>query len=126
MDYQLYKIKLYRDIFFTSTLVLILLSVYPGNLIGLIIFGDDSTLPGSDKFHHFISYFFVSFFGFLSFSKKGKLLKILFFLLGLGLFLELFQIWIPNRYFELLDIFFNIGGVVISLAIFKFLKFKEK
>jgi phenolic acid decarboxylase len=36
---------LYKIIFHTGTGVLILLSVYPGNLIGLIFFGDDTTFP---------------------------------------------------------------------------------
>ena len=86
-------------------------------MIGLIFFGDDSTVPGSDKIHHFLSYFLTSIFGFLAYSDK-KFLKIFLFLLSLGFFLVLFQLWIPNRYFELLDIVANFSGVLFSFLIF--------
>ena len=113
---------LYKVIFHTSTCALILLSVYPGNLIGLIFFGDDTTLPGSDKLHHFLSYFLVSGFGFLAYPEKNFFFKLLVFLLGLAFFLELFQIWIPNRYFEFLDMFSNFSGVFLALIATKVLK----
>ena len=98
-----------------------MLSLYPGNLIGLIFFGDDSTVPGSDKIHHFLLYFLTSAFGFLAYSDK-KFLKLFLFLLSLGFFLELFQLWIPNRYFELLDLVANFLGVLSSFLIFAVLQ----
>jgi lipopolysaccharide export system permease protein len=49
-------------------------------------------------------------------------LKLLVFLLGLAFFLELFQIWIPNRYFEFLDMFSNFSGVFLALIATKVLK----
>ena len=113
---------LYKVIFHTGTCALILLSVYPGNLIGLIFFGDDRTFPGSDKFHHFLSYFLVSGFGFLAYPEKIFFFKLLVFLLGVAFFLELFQIWIPNRYFEFLDMFSNFSGVFLALIATKVLK----
>ena len=113
---------LYKVIFHTGTCVLILLSVYPGNLMDLVFFGDDTTFPGSDKFHHFLSYFLVSGFGFLAYPEKNFFLKLLVFLLGLAFFLELFQIWIPNRYFEFLDMFSNFSGVFLALIATKVLK----
>ncbi len=115
------KIVFYKFIFFLSVFTLTLLSLYPGNLIGLIFFGDDSTVPGSDKIHHFLSYFLTSAFGFLAYSDK-KFLKLFLFLLSLGFFLELFQLWIPNRYFELLDLVANFSGVLSSFLIFAVLQ----
>jgi len=113
---------LYKVIFHTGTCALLLLSFYPGNLIGLVFFGDDTTFPGSDKFHHFLSYFLVSGFGFLAYPEKNFFLKLLVFLLGLAFFLELFHIWIPNRYFEFLDMFSNFSGVFLALIATKVLK----
>ena len=118
------KIVFYKFIFFLSVFTLTLLSFYPGNLIGLIFFGDNSTVPGSDKIHHFLSYFLTSAFGFLAYSDK-KFLKLFLFLISLGFFLELFQIWIPNRYFELLDIVANFSGVLFSFLIFIVLQKKN-
>ena len=115
------KIVFYKFIFFLSVFTLTLLSLYPGNLIGLIFFGDDSTVPGSDKIHHFLSYFLTSTFGFLAYSDK-KFSKLFLFLLSLGFFLELFHLWIPNRYFELLDLVANFSGVLSSFLIFAVLQ----
>jgi len=85
------KIVFYKFIFFLSVFTLTLLSLYPGNLIGLIFFGDDSTVPGSDKIHHFLSYFLTSAFGFLAYSDK-KFLKLFLFLLSLGFFFRIISI----------------------------------
>ena len=115
------KIVFYKLIFFGSVFVLTVLSLYPGNLIGLIFFGDDSTVPGSDKMHHFLSYLLTSTFGFLAYSDKN-FFRLFLFLLGLGFFLEIFQLWIPNRYFELLDLVANFSGVISSFLIFTVLQ----
>ena len=49
-------------------------------------------------------------------------LNLFLFLLSLGFFLELFQLWIPNRYFELLDLIANFSGVISSFLIFTVLQ----
>ena len=115
------KIVFYKLIFFGSVFVLIVLSLYPGNLIGLIFLGDDSTAPGSDKMHHFFSYLLTSTFGFLAYSDKN-FFRLFLFLLSLGFFLEVFQLWIPNRYFEFLDLIANFSGVLLSFLLFVILK----
>ena len=115
------KIAFYKLIFFGSVFVLVVLSLYPGNLIGLIFLGDDSTVPGSDKMHHFLSYLLISSFGFLAYSDKN-FFRLFLFLLSLGFFLEVFQLWIPNRYFEFLDLIANFSGVLLSFLLFVILK----
>jgi VanZ family protein len=117
------KIVFYKLIFFGSIFVLIVLSLYPGNLIGLIFFGDDSTVPGSDKMYHFLSYLLTSTFGFLAYSNKD-FFRLLLFLLSLGFFLEASQLWIPNRYFEFLDLIANFSGVLLSFLLFVILQKK--
>jgi glycopeptide antibiotics resistance protein len=67
--------------------------------------------------HHFLSYLLTSTFGFLAYSDKN-FFRLFLFLLGLGFFLEIFQLWIPNRYFEFLDLIANFSGVLLSFLLF--------
>ncbi len=113
----MFKINYCKFIFFTNIFVIVLLSVYPGSLLGLIFFGNDDVLPGSDKSHHFIAYFITTIFGLLAYSEKNIFLQLSFSLLLLGSILEIIQIWIPNRSFELLDMLSNTSGVVIGLGV---------
>ena len=79
------KIVFYKLFFFGSVFVLIVLSLYPGNLIGIILYNDQSVFSGSNNMHHFLSYLFTSTFGFLAYLKK-RFLSLLLFLLILGFF----------------------------------------
>ena len=56
MDYNKY-LKFFKYIFILLLILLVAVSVFPGNLVNLILIGDASTSPSSDKFSHFISYF---------------------------------------------------------------------
>jgi len=118
----MFKINFFKFIFFLNIFFLSLISLYPGNLIGLIFFGDDTTFPGSDKLHHFLSYLILSVLGSLAYYEKFFFYKLLIFLILIGFFLELFQIWIPNRYFEFLDIFANFSGIIVGMYSFKLFK----
>ena len=118
----MFKINFFKFLFFLNIFFLSLISLYPGNLIGLIFFGDDTTFPGSDKLHHFLSYLILSVLGSLAYYEKFFFYKLLIFLILIGFFLELFQIWIPNRYFEFLDIFANFSGIIVGMYSFKLFK----
>jgi len=118
----MFKINFFKFLFFLNIFFLSLISLYPGNLIGLIFFGDDTTFPGSDKLHHFLSYLILSILGSLAYYEKFFFYKLLIFLILIGFLLELFQIWIPNRYFEFLDIFANFFGIIVGMYSFKLFK----
>lgn len=113
----MFEINYYKFIFFTNIFAIVLLSVYPGSLLGLIFFGNDDVLPGSDKLHHFVAYFITTIFGLLAYSQKNIFFQLSFSLLLLGSILEIIQIWIPNRSFEFLDMLSNTSGVVIGLIV---------
>jgi VanZ family protein len=89
------------------------------------LLGDDTTFPGSDKLHHFFSYLVVSVLGYFAYKEEIFFNRLYFFLFFLAFILELLQIWIPNRYFELLDMFCNFFGVMIALVINKLLLYKK-
>ena len=118
----MFKINFFKFLFFLNIFFLSLISLYPGNLIGLIFFGDDTTFPGSDKLHHFLFYLILSVLGSLAYYEFFFFNKLLIFLILIGFHLELFQIWIPNRYFEFLDIFANFFGIIVGMYSFKLFK----
>ena len=120
----MFKINFFKFLFFLNIFFLSLISLYPGNLIRLIFFGDDTIFPGSDKLHHFLSYLILSILGSLAYYEKKFFYKLLIFLILISFFLELFQIWIPNRYFEFLDIFANLFGIIIGMYGIKLFKIK--
>ena len=101
---------------------MIAVSVFPGNLVNLILIGDASTSPSSDKFSHFISYFVLSIFAYLSFYNTQKLRKIFIFLILLSIILEVVHLIIPNRYYENLDLLMNVCGVVAVSVFFYYNK----
>jgi len=69
--------------------------------------------------NHFYAFIVLTSSGVLSFrnTKKINLLSVYLFLLSI--FLELFHIIIPNRGFEMSDLFGNIGGVIFVILIYK-------
>jgi len=66
----MFKINFFKFLFFLNIFFLSLISLYPGNLIGLIFFGDDTTFPSSDKLHHFLSYLILSVLGSLAYYEN--------------------------------------------------------
>jgi len=115
----------FKLIFYISILILIIISVYPGSLIGFLLYNDFSQQPnfvrnpyGSD-INHFISYLYVSLLGLFLHLKKRDFNKTLYGLLFLSVILELLQLIIPNRSFEIMDLIFNILGVIVAYLITK-------
>ena len=117
-----------KFIFHVSTLALIILSLFPGSLIGFFLYGDfgvqPDIVPGNPfgtTINHFIAYFYVSFLGFCAYLKAReddfrKLLLVLFFLSAT---LEILQSIIPNRSFQIEDLIFNILGVLVAYFVIK-------
>ena len=115
-------IKLLKLIFHISVLFLVIISLYPGSLIGYLLYGNLDQQPDliSNPFgatiNHFISYFYVSILGLFLYKNNQKLIFFLFFL---AFILELLHFVIPNRSFQLGDIIANILGVVVAYSIIK-------
>ena len=125
-------IKFLNFIFYISVLFLIISSLFPGSLLGLLLYGDLSQQPGSFKNayitinNHFIYYFYVSFLGFYINQGQAKLNKIFYKLFFLSIVLELAHFMLPNRAFELTDLTANILGVLFAYSLVKiYLHFKK-
>jgi len=115
----------FKLIFHISTLVIIILSLYPGSLLGLIFYGNSSQQPNivenpfGTSINHFISYFYLSMLGLLLYLKDKNFEKIFYRLIFLSIILEVLQFVVPNRAFQLTDLFANIFGVLVAYFLVK-------
>ena len=124
-------IKLLKFIFHISTLFLIIISLYPGSLLGYLLYGDLSQQPDVIKnpfgttINHFIYYVYVSLLGFFLYLKNQSFQKLVYGLFFLSVILEVLQFIVPNRSFQLGDLIGNILGVLVAFFVIKiYLLFK--
>jgi len=124
-------INFLKSIFGISTLFLIIISLYPGSLLGYLLYGDLGQQPHLIKnpfgttINHFIYYFYVSLLGFFIYFKSQNLQKLVYGLLFLSVILEVLHHIIPHRSFQLGDLIGNILGVLVAYFVVKiYLLFK--
>ena len=118
-------LNFYKFLFLIWFLFILIVSIYPGNLIGLILKGDPTTYPGGDKVSHFISYFLLGSLAFLSFEKSKKFKNRVLFLILFSLIMEFLHLFIHNRFYENLDLVMNFLGIIIGLSIFQLKNIKN-
>ena len=119
------KIKNFFKIgFYSSNIILIIFYLYPGSILGCFLYNDCYTQPQITKdfiisSNHFYAFIVLTSIGVLSFhnTKKINLLSVYLFLLSI--ILELSHIIIPNRGFEMSDLFGNVVGVILVVFIYK-------
>ena len=119
------KLKYFFKIaFYSSNIILIILYLFPGSILGWFLYNDHLAQPQITRnfiisSNHVYAFFLLTSLGVLSFhnTKKINLLSVYLFLLSI--FLELFHIIIPNRGFEMSDLFGNIVGVILVILIYK-------
>ena len=112
----------FKIIFYCSNFFLILLYLFPGSLLGLILYNDKKIQPEitSDfivSSNHFIAFAFISIVGFFTFRKKKEVIPLIFYLIFLSIILEIFHLIIPERSFQWADLLGNLLGVVIVIFI---------
>ena len=118
-------IKFLKFIFHISTLFLIIISLYPGSLLGYLLYGDLSQQPDVIKnpfgttINHFIYYAYVSLLGFFLYLKNQSFQKLVYGLFFLSVILEVLHFIIPNRSFQLGDLIGNILGVLVAFFVVK-------
>ena len=116
-----------KFIFYLANIFLIVLYLFPGSILGFLIYDDMKIQPQitSDflvSTYHLYAFFLISLIGILTFNNSKKLnLLILYFLL-LSIILEIFHLIIPERSFQLPDLFGNLIGVFLMIIINFFFK----
>ena len=117
--------KAFKSIFHISVLFLIIISLWPGSLLGFLFYRDWSQQPNliqnpyGTTINHFIYYLYISLLGFLLYMNDVNFKNIVYGLFFLSIILELFQFIIPNRAFQTEDLIGNISGVIVAYFVIK-------
>ena len=116
----------FKIIFYFANSILIILYIFPGSILGWLLYDDVGTQPQiSPDFivssNHVYAFSVLSILGYLSYKSK-KLDLVFIYLFFISIFLELSHLIIPNRGFEYSDLFGNIIGVLIIYIYFQFYK----
>jgi len=117
--------KVLKSIFHISALFLIIISLWPGSLLGFLLYSDWGLQPDLIKnpfgtaINHFIYYAYISLLGFFLYIKNANFKKLVYGLFFLSIILELFHFIIPNRSFQLEDLLANILGVIVAYFVIK-------
>ncbi|MDA9615917.1 VanZ family protein [Candidatus Pelagibacter sp.] len=110
--------------FHTANLILIIFYLYPGSIFGSLIYNDSSIQPQLTKnfvvaSNHLYVFIVLSALGITAYQKTQKIKIVIMYLFLLSIVLELLHFIIPNRGFELSDLFGNIAGVLFVIIIYK-------
>ena len=117
-----------KYLFYFSFIFLLILYLFPGSLIGYFLYGnlgkqpDFISNPIGTSINHLIFFFYLSILGFIFRINQKKLINSFSFLFLISVILELLHHFIPNRAFELNDLYANSLGVMLAFLIFKFFK----
>jgi len=112
-----------KKLFHIFALLLIILSLYPGNIIGFLIYGNIRYEPQLTKDFLYISsnhlyvYFLISVLGFFSYLRDRKFKLVVIYLFFLSIILEVAHLVIVERAFQIADLTGNILGVLIAYTI---------
>ena len=106
-----------KIIFYIANIILITLYIFPGSILGWILYGNAGLQPQitSDfvvSSNHVYAFMLLSTLGYIAY-KQENLNLIFIYLFFISILLEILHIFIPNRGFELSDLFGNILGVLL-------------
>ena len=107
--------------FHLINLVFLIFYLYPGSILGFLLYGNFQKQPQiSPDFYfssnHVYAFAALTLFGLISHINKSY---IIIYFVFISIFLELTHLIIPNRSFQFGDLFGNILGVLISIFIIK-------
>ena len=117
-----------KYLFYFSLIILLILYLFPGSLIGYILYGNLGRQPDfipnpiGTSVNHLIFFFYLSILGFIFRSHQRKFINSFSFLFLISIILELLHYFIPNRAFEINDLYANSLGVLLAYLIFKLFK----
>ena len=109
--------------FYISNLLLFIFYLYPGSILGCLLYNDCNIQPQLTRdfiifsSNHIYVFLLFSLLGILSFKENLK--KISYYLFSVSVFLELMHIIVPNRGFEVVDLLGYVLGVILSLILYK-------
>ena len=120
--------KLTEYVYYFSLLVLLILYLFPGSLIGYLLYGNLSKQPNliinpiGISINHLIFFSYITILTIIVRLRAKNILTNYRFILFISCVLEISHLIIPNRAFEFYDLIANFTGVVIILLINSFIK----
>ena len=126
MKNNLFKFFIY--LYYLSLIVLLIIYLFPGSIIGYLLYGDLDKQPNlvnssiGTSINHFFYFSYLTFLGLIYSLSKKKFINSFLFLFVLSILLELLHFFIPNRAFELNDLLSNIMGILIIFFFSKLVK----
>ncbi len=106
-----------KIIFYVANIVLISLYIFPGSILGWLIYRNAGLQPQiTPDFYvssnHVYAFMLLSILGYFAYRKEN-LNFVFVYLVFISIFLEVLHFFIPNRGFEFPDLFGNILGVLM-------------
>ncbi len=120
-----------KILFHVLNVIFIILYIYPGSILGYLIYGDFGKQPQltTDFFeissNHVYTFFLLSVLGLFAYYKDKKIF-IINYLILISIILEILHLIIPNRGFQFGDLFGNILGVILSIMIMNIFNYWRK
>ena len=126
---------MFKSIFYLINTIFAIFYLFPGSILGYLLYKNFNKQPQlTDDFNfllfnfssnHVFAFLIISFLGFLLFYEKKKKIILTYFF-SISIFYELLHIYIPNRSFQISDLYGNILGILISLILFLFFSYVKK
>ena len=112
----------YKIVFYFINVCLVFLYLFPGSLLGQIIYGSKKIQPQITpdfiiSSNHFYVFVLLSIMGFLTFTKNNQTKILTIYLVLLSVVLEFLHLIIPHRTFQWSDVFGNLMGVLVVILI---------
>jgi len=119
-----------KFLFHILNFILIIFYIYPGSIMGYLVYNDFSkqpqiTLDFVVSSNHVYAFFLISLVGLIAYFKYNKNFIILY-LISISVILEVLHLIIPERSFQFSDLFGNVLGVLIAYFFIKFIKMIDK
>ena len=119
-----------KYIFYISNIVLIILYLSPCSILGYILNKDCKLQPQITQdfivsTNHLYAFVIFSIIGYLTFNKSSQFIFLTIYLVFLSIILEILHYFIPDRRFEIPDLFGNLMGVIMIMIIVYLFKKNE-
>ena len=129
MKNNLFKIIEYT--YYLSLIILFVIYLFPGSLIGYLLYGNLWQQPNFIKnplgtsINHLIFFSFITVLITIIRFRVKNIFTNYKVILFISCFLEILHLIVPNRAFELYDLIANIAGVAIILLLNRFIKWQK-
>ena len=117
--------KLTEHVYYFSLLVLLILYLFPGSLIGYLLYGNLGQQPNlisnpiGTSINHLIFFSYITILAMTVRLRVKNILTNYQFILFISCILETSHLIIPNRAFELIDLAGNFLGVLVAYFLIK-------